>query len=219
MTAVVPELTSEAKTLSCARHSVSQDKQGIPWWLGLSYKGIGQYDLQDKLKPRKVSVSSRPRTSDEPGPHSRVALWPMGISQASRAARALPWNQAWKLYKPFNESDTSLKPAFLVPLFSSYELVVKRPCERCVNYAVQSQTPSVCRVSKLCKRPAAVIFFFKGEGVSWWCQREKPKKKGEGLDRGVPKCVFREYLRRQVGSWQEKEEKYVFVLTAKPGRI
>uniref|UniRef100_A0A665TVJ0 FERM domain containing 4Bb n=1 Tax=Echeneis naucrates TaxID=173247 RepID=A0A665TVJ0_ECHNA len=32
----------------------SQDKQGIPWWLGISYKGIGQYDLQDKLKPRKL---------------------------------------------------------------------------------------------------------------------------------------------------------------------
>ena len=31
-----------------------QDKQGIPWWLGVSYKGIGQYDQQDKLKPRKV---------------------------------------------------------------------------------------------------------------------------------------------------------------------
>uniref|UniRef100_A0A3B4GPR2 FERM domain-containing protein 4B-like n=1 Tax=Pundamilia nyererei TaxID=303518 RepID=A0A3B4GPR2_9CICH len=30
-----------------------KDKQGIPWWLGISYKGIGQYDLQDKLKPRK----------------------------------------------------------------------------------------------------------------------------------------------------------------------
>ncbi|MED6251453.1 hypothetical protein ATANTOWER_031000, partial [Ataeniobius toweri] len=30
------------------------DKQGIPWWLGVSYKGIGQYDLQDKLKPRKL---------------------------------------------------------------------------------------------------------------------------------------------------------------------
>lgn len=32
-----------------------QDKQEIPWWLGVSHKGIGQYDLQDKLKPRKVS--------------------------------------------------------------------------------------------------------------------------------------------------------------------
>uniref|UniRef100_A0A8C5CA15 FERM domain containing 4B n=1 Tax=Gadus morhua TaxID=8049 RepID=A0A8C5CA15_GADMO len=31
-----------------------QDKQGMPWWLGISYKGIGQYDLQDKLKPRKL---------------------------------------------------------------------------------------------------------------------------------------------------------------------
>ncbi|XP_046708827.1 FERM domain-containing protein 4B isoform X1 [Silurus meridionalis] len=31
-----------------------KDKQGIPWWLGISYKGIGQYDQQDKLKPRKV---------------------------------------------------------------------------------------------------------------------------------------------------------------------
>lgn len=34
-----------------------QDKQGIPWWLGISYKGIGQFDLQDKLKPRKVGSS------------------------------------------------------------------------------------------------------------------------------------------------------------------
>lgn len=34
---------------------IFQDKQGIPWWLGISYKGIGQYDLQDKVKPRKVS--------------------------------------------------------------------------------------------------------------------------------------------------------------------
>ncbi|XP_029287249.1 FERM domain-containing protein 4B isoform X4 [Cottoperca gobio] len=31
-----------------------KDKQGIPWWLGVGYKGIGQYDLQDKLKPRKL---------------------------------------------------------------------------------------------------------------------------------------------------------------------
>ncbi|XP_048878161.1 FERM domain-containing protein 4B isoform X2 [Brienomyrus brachyistius] len=31
-----------------------KDKQGIPWWLGISYKGIGQYDLQDRLKPRKL---------------------------------------------------------------------------------------------------------------------------------------------------------------------
>ncbi|KAJ8259755.1 hypothetical protein GJAV_G00173040 [Gymnothorax javanicus] len=33
-----------------------KDKQGIPWWLGISYKGIGQYDLQDKLKPRKRRI-------------------------------------------------------------------------------------------------------------------------------------------------------------------
>ncbi|XP_076875018.1 FERM domain-containing protein 4B isoform X2 [Brachyhypopomus gauderio] len=31
-----------------------KDKQGIPWWLGISYKGIGQYDKQDKVKPRKL---------------------------------------------------------------------------------------------------------------------------------------------------------------------
>uniref|UniRef100_A0A673HKV8 FERM domain-containing protein 4A-like n=1 Tax=Sinocyclocheilus rhinocerous TaxID=307959 RepID=A0A673HKV8_9TELE len=31
-----------------------KDKQSIPWWLGLSYKGIFQYDYQDKVKPRKV---------------------------------------------------------------------------------------------------------------------------------------------------------------------
>ncbi|KAL0978641.1 hypothetical protein UPYG_G00173230 [Umbra pygmaea] len=31
-----------------------KDKQGLPWWLGVSYKGIAQYDKQDKLKPRKL---------------------------------------------------------------------------------------------------------------------------------------------------------------------
>ncbi|EHH51192.1 FERM domain-containing protein 4B isoform X1 [Macaca fascicularis] len=31
-----------------------KDKQGLPWWLGISYKGIGQYDIQDKVKPRKL---------------------------------------------------------------------------------------------------------------------------------------------------------------------
>lgn len=34
-----------------------KDKQGLPWWLGISFKGIGQYDLQDKVKPRKVSAN------------------------------------------------------------------------------------------------------------------------------------------------------------------
>uniref|UniRef100_A0A8C4NG24 FERM domain containing 4A n=1 Tax=Eptatretus burgeri TaxID=7764 RepID=A0A8C4NG24_EPTBU len=31
-----------------------KDKQGIPWWLGLSWKGIFQFDYQDKVNPRKV---------------------------------------------------------------------------------------------------------------------------------------------------------------------
>ncbi|XP_071961549.1 uncharacterized protein [Antedon mediterranea] len=31
-----------------------KDKAGIPWLLGLSYKGIGQYDRLDKVTPRKV---------------------------------------------------------------------------------------------------------------------------------------------------------------------
>ncbi|XP_018410939.1 PREDICTED: FERM domain-containing protein 4B [Nanorana parkeri] len=31
-----------------------KDKQGIPWWLGISFKGIGQYDIQDKIKPRNL---------------------------------------------------------------------------------------------------------------------------------------------------------------------
>ncbi|XP_078596141.1 FERM domain-containing protein 4A-like isoform X16 [Branchiostoma floridae x Branchiostoma japonicum] len=31
-----------------------KDKGGIPWWLGLSYKGIAQYDHSDKLTPRKI---------------------------------------------------------------------------------------------------------------------------------------------------------------------
>ncbi|XP_043564263.1 FERM domain-containing protein 4B-like isoform X3 [Chiloscyllium plagiosum] len=31
-----------------------KDKQGIPWWLGIGCKGIGQYDFHDKVKPRKI---------------------------------------------------------------------------------------------------------------------------------------------------------------------
>lgn len=45
----------ETSTFTPTIHFIFQDKQGIPWWLGISYKGIGQYDLQDKVKPRKVS--------------------------------------------------------------------------------------------------------------------------------------------------------------------
>ncbi|CAL1269435.1 unnamed protein product [Larinioides sclopetarius] len=31
-----------------------KDKSGIPWWLGISYKGICQYDLTDRKVPRKL---------------------------------------------------------------------------------------------------------------------------------------------------------------------
>ncbi|XP_041460049.1 FERM domain-containing protein 4A-like isoform X5 [Lytechinus variegatus] len=31
-----------------------KDKQGIPWWLGLSFKGVCQYDQVDKVTPRKI---------------------------------------------------------------------------------------------------------------------------------------------------------------------
>ena len=30
----------------------------MPWWLGLSPKGIGVYDHGDKIKPRKVIVNN-----------------------------------------------------------------------------------------------------------------------------------------------------------------
>ncbi|GFY60022.1 FERM domain-containing protein 4B [Trichonephila inaurata madagascariensis] len=30
------------------------DKSGLPWWLGISYKGICQYDLTDRKVPRKL---------------------------------------------------------------------------------------------------------------------------------------------------------------------
>lgn len=33
---------------------VFQDKKDIPWWLGISNKGIGVYDKQDKNEPRRV---------------------------------------------------------------------------------------------------------------------------------------------------------------------
>lgn len=33
-----------------------KDKKDIPWWLGISYKGIGVYDKNDKNVPRKVFV-------------------------------------------------------------------------------------------------------------------------------------------------------------------
>ena len=35
-----------------------QDKKDIPWWLGISYKGIGVYDKNDKNVPRKVGHMS-----------------------------------------------------------------------------------------------------------------------------------------------------------------
>ena len=35
--------------------SLPQDKQNIPWWMGMSPKGVGVYDHSDKTKPRKVS--------------------------------------------------------------------------------------------------------------------------------------------------------------------
>jgi hypothetical protein len=35
---------------------VAQDKGNLPWWLGMSPKGVGVYDHSDKTKPRKVSV-------------------------------------------------------------------------------------------------------------------------------------------------------------------
>ncbi|XP_076330825.1 uncharacterized protein LOC143236454 isoform X3 [Tachypleus tridentatus] len=31
-----------------------KDKGGIPWWLGLNYKGISQYDFVDRKNPRKI---------------------------------------------------------------------------------------------------------------------------------------------------------------------
>ncbi|KAG8199269.1 hypothetical protein JTE90_003692 [Oedothorax gibbosus] len=31
-----------------------KDKSGIPWWLGISYRGICQYDLTDRKVPRKL---------------------------------------------------------------------------------------------------------------------------------------------------------------------
>lgn len=37
-----------------------KDKSGLPWWLGLSYKGIGQYDLGDRVTPRNVSIKHKP---------------------------------------------------------------------------------------------------------------------------------------------------------------
>lgn len=33
---------------------VIQDKAGLPWWLGLSVKGISLYDHNDRKTPRKV---------------------------------------------------------------------------------------------------------------------------------------------------------------------
>jgi len=31
-----------------------QDKSGIPWWLGISCKGIAVYDYNDRKTPRRV---------------------------------------------------------------------------------------------------------------------------------------------------------------------
>uniref|UniRef100_A0A8C9YCQ1 FERM domain containing 4B n=1 Tax=Sander lucioperca TaxID=283035 RepID=A0A8C9YCQ1_SANLU len=52
--AILPLMSVCVCVCVCGVCAFMQDKQGIPWWLGVSYKGIGQYDLQDKLKPRKL---------------------------------------------------------------------------------------------------------------------------------------------------------------------
>lgn len=31
-----------------------RDRSNLPWYLGLSYRGIAQYDFLDKKKPRRV---------------------------------------------------------------------------------------------------------------------------------------------------------------------
>ena len=41
---------------------VTQDKAGLPWWLGLSVKGITVYDHNDRKTPRKVCESMRHHT-------------------------------------------------------------------------------------------------------------------------------------------------------------
>ena len=33
-----------------------KDKRNIRWWLGISYKGIAQYDYTDRTQPRRVSL-------------------------------------------------------------------------------------------------------------------------------------------------------------------
>uniref|UniRef100_A0A3P8WQI4 FERM domain containing 4B n=1 Tax=Cynoglossus semilaevis TaxID=244447 RepID=A0A3P8WQI4_CYNSE len=70
-----------------------KDKQGIPWWLGISYKGIGQFDLQDKFKPRKLyqwkqleNLYFREKKFavevNDPHSHSLIkTIWGMAISQ------------------------------------------------------------------------------------------------------------------------------------------
>ena len=35
-----------------------KDKRNIRWWLGISYKGIGQYDYTDRTKPRRVITTT-----------------------------------------------------------------------------------------------------------------------------------------------------------------
>ncbi|TSM36148.1 FERM domain-containing protein 4B [Bagarius yarrelli] len=70
-----------------------KDKQGIPWWLGISYKGIAQFDQQDKLRPRRVfhwkqleNLYFREKKFavevNDPPSHSLIkTIWTMAISQ------------------------------------------------------------------------------------------------------------------------------------------
>ncbi|KAK3724933.1 hypothetical protein QZH41_005690 [Actinostola sp. cb2023] len=41
-----------------AKILVFKDKSSIPWWLGFSPKGIGVYDHNDKIKPRKTTAAA-----------------------------------------------------------------------------------------------------------------------------------------------------------------
>lgn len=108
MTAVAPEPMSEWKALSCLR----------------TFRLAGQ--TRDPVVARTQLQGHRPvrpagQVETEEG--ERFPSHGLHFDQWASAVRA----QVCELYKVFGESDTSMKPAFLVPLFSPYELVVKTP--------------------------------------------------------------------------------------------
>lgn len=121
--------------------------------------------------------------------------------------------QAHELYKHLYESH-AVQTCFSCPIVLPYELIGETPmwamCQLCLSSLwvqyVPVQFPSCAREQRW--------YDFREEGVSWWCQGWK--KRGWI---GASQHTFQRIPEEASRELTEEGAKYVFVLTAEPGRI